>query len=329
MDTENEFQPLDLKAIAREAAKSFGLSIIDDRQFWPSPASVTADILKNACFTAASENAASAVSQALGKQVEALTSSIDVEYSESGAMGDFDAVVARYATDLVLDFSTFGAAKTWDEKVLVVREALNAVLTVAEIDTWVLPLSVAQLLEYANTDERLKEAEGLKKAIAALSYPGSTQGDEMPEFIKRKNAEAAKPKIDKGAEEAQWEEAAPEPAGDTAWVDEASDITEETWEEPVAPATKTPSAKAPAATGVERLGCAMIDAAGISNDVMAEVMGISKPYYSMIKSGKRPWPGIKDAQAVLLAKEIDARAEAIAALREALDLGEIRKAQVS
>jgi len=407
------FEPLDLKQIACDAAKDFGLSLMGDMTYWTHPGNITAEQVFKLATEAALENATTAVSQKLGKQVEAITGSVDLLYSQEGALADFDAVIATYAKDLKLDFSTWpgsivndeksGPRKaTWDDKIMAVRTALNTVLTVAEIESWVPPLTVAQLLEYRNTDPRLKDIEGLGKAISALNYPGSTPSvdptdpGDPPAFMDRRNKkedDMAKKKAATPAASDGWDDPAPTTvrywchaesgslfttnneaeelkaaegacdeldedqykvalqqqkeqaakAGTDGWDDAAPAKTDgDGWDEPAAPATphfdgwddpapaapannKSVRGKAAGATGTPPKIGAMLDACGITNDVMAVIMSNSGPYISMLKSGKRRWPGMTPEQVVALRFELDQRKEAIAALEEALDLGTVQQ----
>ena len=327
-------EPLDLKDIARKAATDFGLSLLDDRSYWTHPQSITADMVFNLCTEVAHENAASAVSQQLGKLIEAITASVDFAYSADGAFADFDAVIETYAKDIKLDFSAWpGNKASWDDKVLVVRTALNAVLTTKSIGAWLAPITTEQLLAYANKDDRL-HTEGLRKDIAALSYPGATVPRDptdpgpIPEFLdrnKKENTMAKKTKTD----DSGWDD---EPAtvivktDDSGWEENAPS-DEVDWGEPApAPDNKGVRGASPYNnTGMSPKFCIMADLAGISNDVMAVIMSNSKPYYSMIKSGKRKWPGLAPEQIAGMRTELQARREAIAQLESALALDEIIK----
>jgi hypothetical protein len=339
-------EPLDLKAIARKAAADFGLSMIDDRSFWTHPQSITAEQVLKLCTETARENAGSAVSQKLGKLIEAITASVDLAYNTDGALADFDTIIASYAKDLVLDFSAWPGTKApWDDKIMAVRAALNAVLTLDSIGEWLAPITVAQLLGYANKDERL-HGEDLRKAIAALNYPGAsvsadpTDPGDIPAFLDRRNKQEAsvakKTKVDAAGwddepgqttdVQAQAEAPPPDNWDDEPAPAEAADPWADPWADPE-PVAENKGVRGATHhdTGISPKLCIMADLAGVSNDVMAVLLSQSRPYYSMIKSGKRKFPGLTTGQKDALLVELNQRMEAIKELATELMLGEITK----
>lgn len=99
-----------------------------------------------------------------------------------------------------------------------------------------------------------------------------------------------------------------EPAGEAAPLDAGWDDVE-----PVATSPKLP---------------ALASIAGIQDSDMAEIMGIGKSYYSQIKNGKRPWPGLKPDQVARLSVELQARRDAISAIASALSTDAVLKTEL-
>ena len=103
-----------------------------------------------------------------------------------------------------------------------------------------------------------------------------------------------------------------------------------------APAAEAPAAEAPApaldagwddaeptATAQNLPGLA--SAAGIADGEMATLLGMSKGYYSQVRNGKRPWPGLKPDQVQRLRAELAGRREAIDAVEAALSTADVLK----
>ena len=80
---------------------------------------------------------------------------------------------------------------------------------------------------------------------------------------------------------------------------------------------------APVATAPTLPG--LLSTAGIPDTDMAAILGLSKGYYSMIRNGKRPWPGVKPDQVQRLRLELHARREAIDAIDQALSTDAVLK----
>lgn len=296
---------LNVKQIAEKAAGEFGLSLKDDPTAWADAATVTPAEVVRQCNEAARDNARSALSRALGKVSELIATEMDVAISEDGPLADLSAVLAQHVEGLDVDLSGVEAAADWQGRVDALREALGLAVHGYPVQ----PVSIADVLAYANEDPRL-HAPGLRKGIAAIAEPAALKDEEVPAFLRRGvQAEPA----------AEWDDdepAAPEPV-----IEPAAD-----WDDEPAPAATPARQRAAAApSGPVPELVRIVIAAGITDTEMAGVLGVSKSYYSLIRNGKRPWPGLKPDQAKALRAEVDARTEALAAVRDALDSGAVLK----
>lgn len=288
----NEITPINLSKVAQSAANDFALAMRDDRQIWDTEEPITAEDVRRECFNAASENATSAVYRAVGKLITPLAMALDLEAHENGALADFDAVLANYTEDMQADFTGVEDIKDWEAKLDYVRGAL---VECVKAKTAIAPLTVQQLLDYANSDPRL-HVEGLRKEISALDYKGAANvfadddiGD-IPAALKR----------DKPAKHP------------TDFVTKEID-----WDAEEAPRVKKTIKQAKQIAGEPKL-CALAKVAGFSVKDMAEILGVSNGYYSFMTRGERKWTGLKPDQISKLLVELESRVEAINAMREAL-----------
>jgi hypothetical protein len=297
---------INLQEIGDKAAGEFGLSLLDDKQIWESETPPTAEEIKAVCFEVAEGNAKSAIARAVGKLAEPITQDIDVAIAEDGPLAGLDGVLAMYIQDAQFndpDFmNMFVELKSWDAKIELVREKLRTVCLKYKFK----PLTVAQLLAYVNSDPRL---EGSAKAVSALDYEGASDvfvQNEMlpiPEALKR--VKTVKP--------------APAPAVvDTSFFDDEPSIPA-VGQVPVTFMRREAPASGP------RL-CALAAAAGIPDQDMASLLNVSKSFYSLIRSGKRPWNGMKPDRVEALKLELEARKEIIDELAAELEAGFVTKA---
>ena len=294
---------LNVKQIAEQAAGEFGLSLKDDPTAWADAATVTPAEVVRQCNEAARENARSALSRALGKVSELIATEMDVAVAEDGPLADLASVLAQHVEGLDVDLSGVEAAADWQGRVDALREALGLAVHGYPVP----PVSIADVLAYANEDPRL-HTPGLRKGIAAVAEPTTLKDEEVPAFLRR--GVQAEPAADWDDEPA----AEPEAPATADWDDEPA---------PVATPARQRAAAAPSGPVPPLVGLAV--AAGLTDTEMAAILGLSKSYYSLIRNGKRPWPGLKPDQAKALRVEVDARAEALSAVRDALDGGAVLK----
>lgn len=287
---------LNVKQIAEKAAGEFGLSLKDDPTAWADAATVTPAEVVRQCNEAARENARSALSRALGKVSELIATEMDVAIAEDGPLADLASVLAQHVEGLDVDLSGVEAAADWQGRVDALREALGLAVHGYPVP----PVSIADVLAYANEDPRL-HTPGLRKGIAAVAEP--------PAFLRR--GVQAEPAADWDDEPATPEPAA-EPTAD--WDDEPA---------PAATPTRQRAAAAPSGPVPPLVGLAV--AAGLTDTEMAAILGLSKSYYSLIRNGKRPWPGMKPDQVKALRAEVDARMAALVSVHDALDDGAVLK----
>jgi hypothetical protein len=314
---------LNVKQIAEQAASEFGLSLKDDPTAWPAGAATMPNEVVRQCNEAARENARSALSRALGKVSELIATDMDVAISEDGPLADLPAVLAQHVEGLDVDLSGVEKAEDWQGRVGALREALG----MAVHGFPVAKLSPDSINAYIADDPRLAALAASLKHGAAVSIEtsaaaveaienGNLKDEDIPAFLRR------------GA-------AAAEPAGD-AWDDPATDEEAKLheihgpetadWDDEPAPAatpTRQRAAAAPSGPVPPLVGLAV--AAGLTDTEMAAILGLSKSYYSLIRNGKRPWPGMKPDQAKALRKEISERYHALMAVAHALDEGAVLK----
>lgn len=295
---------LNVKQIAEKAAGEFGLSLKDDPTAWADAATVTPAEVVRRCNETARENARSALSHALGKVSELIATEMDVAISEDGPLADLTNVLAQHVEGLDVDLFGVEAAADWQGRVDALREALGLAVHGYPVP----PVSIVDVLAYANKDPRL-HAPGLRKGIAAVAEPAALKDEEVPAFLRR-GATAAEPAGDWDDEPA----AEPEAPATADWDDEPA---------PAATPTRQRAAAAPSGPVPPLVGLAV--AAGLTDTEMAAILGLSKSYYSLIRNGKRPWPGVKPDQVRALRAEVDARKAALVSVHDALDDGAVLK----
>ena len=281
---------LNVKQIAEQAASEFGLSLKDDPTAWPAGAATMPNEVVRQCNEVARENVRSALSRALGKVSGLIATDMDVAISEDGPLADLPAVLAQHVEGLDVDLSGVEKAEDWQGRVEALREALG----VAVHGFPAPPVSIADVLAYANEDPRL-HTPGLRKGIAAIAEPAGDAWDDPATDEEAKLHEIHGP-------------------GTADWDDEPA---------PVAAPTRQRAAAAPSGPVLPLVGLAV--AAGLTDTEMAAILGLSKSYYSLIRNGKRPWPGMKPDQVKALRAEVDARMAALVSVHDALDDGAVLK----
>lgn len=347
---------LNIHDTAKQAASEFGLSMKDDPTLWPAGDEITAEQVRKACNATALENARSALSRALGKIAETVATDMDVALAEDGPLADLEAVLAQHVEDgPEIDLSGVASAADWQARVEAMREAF----AVAVQGYHVPPLPVIDIMHYVGSDPRL-DGEVMRTvallrgpehekpdAPAALMLNGGGDEWDEPDTEVKDEADAADPWAEEDAAPAARERGKPAPGRKRRTKaeiaeDEALDAAEAQaelnhdfpghpdaaagdWdEEPAAPALDAGWDDAePAATAPNLPG--LTSAAGIADTDMATILGIAKGYYSLIRNGKRPWPGLKPDQVQRLKTELAARREAIAAVEAALSTDAVLK----
>lgn len=307
---------LNVKQIAEQAAKEFGLSLKDDPTAWPAGAATMPNEVVRQCNEVARENVRSALSRALGKVSELIATDMDVAISEDGPLADLPAVLARHVEGLDVDLSGVEKAEDWQGRVEALREALG----MAVQGFPVAKLSPDSINAYIADDPRLAALAVSLKHGAAVSIEtsaaaveaienGDLKDEDIPAFLRRGTA-AAEPAGDWDDEPA----AEPEAPATADWDDEPA---------PVATPARQRAAAAPSGPVPPLVGLAV--AAGLTDTEMAAILGLSKSYYSLIRNGKRPWPGMKPDQVKALRAEVDARMAALVSVHDALDEGAVLK----
>jgi len=307
---------LNVKQIAEQAASEFGLSLKDDPTAWPAGAATMPNEVVRQCNEVARENVRSALSRALGKVSELIATDMDVAISEDGPLADLPAVLAQHVEGLDVDLSGVEKAEDWQGRVEALREALG----MAVHGFPVAKLSPDSINAYIADDPRLAALAASLKHGAAVSIEtsaaaveaienGDLKDEDIPAFLRRGTA-AAEPAGDWDDEPA----AEPEAPAAADWDDEPA---------PVATPARQRAAAAPSGPVPPLVGLAV--AAGLTDTEMAAILGLSKSYYSLIRNGKRPWPGMKPDQVKALRAEVDARMAALVSVHDALDEGAVLK----
>ncbi len=325
---------------AEKAADEFGLSMKDDPTLWPEGSAPTLAVIQATCNTVATENARSAMSRGLGKIAELVATECDVAIAEDGPLANLENVLCEHLEDGPdIDLSAVLAAPDWQARVEAVREAF----AVAVQSFPVPPRPHDEVATYIELDPRLA-----KLGVAATSKPdvpatllvnqGGDDWDE-PDLSDTNDwddaAPTAAPKRERGKPSPgkarrTKAEIAEDEAADRADVDSGMDPAEpDAWDEE--PASEAPAPvldagwddAAPVATAPTLPG--LLSTAGIPDTDMAAILGLSKGYYSMIRNGKRPWPGVKPDQVQRLRIELHARREAIDAIDQALSTDAVLK----
>lgn len=337
---------LNIFETAKKAASEFGLSMKDDPTLWQAGDEITAEQVRKACNATALENARSALSRALGKIAETVATDMDVALAEDGPLADLDAVLAQHVEDgPEIDLSMVATAADWGARV----EALREAFAVAVQGYHIPPLPVIDIMHYVGSDPRL-DGEVMRTvsllrgpehdkpdAPAALMLNGGGDEWDEPDTEVKGEADATDPWADEEAAPVARERGKPAPgrkrrtkaeiaedeAADRADADNAAKVGPQAaagdWDEPETPAPALDEGwddAAPAATAPNLPG--LVNAAGIADSEMAELLGLAKGYYSLIRNGKRPWPGLKPDQVQRLRAELASRREAIAAVEAAL-----------
>lgn len=307
---------LNVKQIAEQAASEFGLSLKDDPTAWPAGAATMPNEVVRQCNEVARENVRSALSRALGKVSELIATDMDVAISEDGPLADLPAVLAQHVEGLDVDLSGVEKAEDWQGRVEALREALGKAVhgfPVAKLSPDSINAYIADDPRLAALAVSLKHgaAVSIETSVAAVEAieNGDLKDKDIPAFLRRGTA-AAEPAGDWDDEPA----AEPEAPAAADWDDEPA---------PAATPTRQRAAAAPSGPVPPLVGLAV--AAGLTDTEMAAILGLSKSYYSLIRNGKRPWPGMKPDQVKALRAEVDARMATLVSVHDALDDGAVLK----
>lgn len=333
---------LNIHDTASKAASEFGLSMKDDPTLWPEGEPITAEAVRKACNASALENARTALARSLGKIAETVATDMDVALAEDGPLADLDAVLAQHVEDgPEIDLSGVAAAADWDARVEALREAFGVAVQGYHLP----PLPIIDLMAYVGSDPRL-DGEVMRTVAAltgpeharpdvpaALTLAGSWDDEDEPDAVDPWADEEPDPvarergKASPGRKRRTKAEIAEDEAADRAEIkpgaicsqDDADAVmakmaADNGWDDEDAPVVAT-APNLPGLTG----------AAGIADMDMAAILGIAKGYYSLIRNGKRPWPGLKPDQVQRLRVELAARREALDAIGQALTTDTVLK----
>jgi hypothetical protein len=304
---------MDIKAEIARAAAEWPLSLRDDpTAFGPSDTWLSVTDKANAAIR---ENARSAISRGLGKLVDDVAVACEVEIEENGGLADLDEVIARFAPGLEVETAPIYEASDWTARVAAIRQAFGLAVAGMPIST----VDEKQLREFVGSELRLAHLHG-----AAL--PQKPKHDlEIPADLDRRkkdiyqdaadNMKAPGPLIEGNARvigiapelaagygddfkppafiAKAFEQAAPAADDGDGWDDE-----------PPAPATPAPAKAAKGDAPVSPIAsiAAHLSELGVRDADLAEAIGISRPYLSLMRKGERTWsPATPERMAALRA----------------------------
>lgn len=330
------------KETAEKAAAEFGLSMKDDPTLWPEGSTPTLAVVTKACNDTAIECARSAMSRGLGKIAETVATEFDVAIAEDGPLADLEAVLNEHLYDGPdIDLSAVLAAPDWQARVEATREAFGVAVQSFDVPA----RSAEEIALYVELDPRLSKlgiVSGSKPDVpqSLLVNQGGDEWDE-PDAEVKDEPDA----VDQWADEAPKRERGKPSPGKARRTkaeiaeDEAADARDAArdteigaamdWDDEPASGAPAPALDAgwddaePTATAANLPGLA--SAAGIADGEMATLLGMSKGYYSQVRNGKRPWPGLKPDQVQRLRAELAGRREAIDAVEAALSTADVLK----
>lgn len=330
------------KETAEKAAAEFGLSMKDDPTLWPEGSTPTLAVVTKACNDTAIECARSAMSRGLGKIAETVATEFDVAIAEDGPLADLDAVLNEHLYDGPdIDLSAVLAAPDWQARVEATREAFGIAVQSFDVPA----RSAEEVALYVELDPRLSKlgiVSGSKPDVpqSLLVNQGGDEWDE-PDAEVKDEPDA----VDQWADEApKRERGKPSPGrarrtkaeiaeDEAADARDAAAVAEQVmpveWDDEPSSEAPAPALDAgwddaePTATAANLPGLA--SAAGIADGEMATLLGMSKGYYSQVRNGKRPWPGLKPDQVQRLRAELAGRREAIDAVEAALSTADVLK----
>lgn len=300
---------IDVRKLAAEAAKGFGLSLKDDPTAWgaadgDSIAAFSAlDIVDN-CHAEAKRCAASGVASVLGRASEGIATAMDVAIYEDGPLADLDAVWAQHVIGLSVDLTGVAAAKDWQGRVDALREAIAR--AAPSVSAAIPAPEIADVLAYAESDYRLREAPALMAELARL---GGDDDFKPPAFVAKAFPQEAAP-----ADTWDDEPGAPAPV-ETSWDDELAPVEK--------PKRRKPNNSGPHPTPASKVPNFLTGllAAGVTKADVARLLGFSDSYIGYIAAGKKPWPGLRPDQVEALRADLTIRRDA---LNEALAVAEGR-----
>lgn len=277
------------QAIA-EAVRSAPLSLKDDPTRWPAGSAVNVQVVCDALAEAAHENLVSAVVRTLGRQAGEIAASIEMARDEDGALADLDAVLAGYVVGLKIDLRDVRREDPWQDQVDALLGAIgNAVKTLRPPS-----VPVDDLVAYIKLDPRLCGLPALIGAnLSALRGAELNEAD-IPAFLK-----PAAPSADLWADEPDAADTPDEPDAADPWAD--------TPEQPKPARAKRSKSKKSSSHPL----CDALNVAGMRDVDVSEIMGRDRSYYSLVRNGRRAWPGLLPSQVAALTVELQARREGI------------------
>lgn len=303
---------MDIRAEIERAAAEWPLSLRDDpTAFGSSDTWLSVTDKANAAIR---ENARSAISRGLGKLVDDVAVACEVEIEENGGLADLDEVIARFAPGLEVETTPIYEASDWTARVAAIRQAFGLAVAGMPIST----VDGKQLREFVGSELRLAHLHG-----AALPQKPKHELEIPADLDRRKkdiyqdaadNLKTAGPLIEGSARvigfapelaagygddfkppafvAKAFEQPEPEPSSDDGWDDEPAPATPAP-----AKATKGDAPVSPVASIAAHLS-----ELGVRDADLAEAIGISRPYLSLMRKGERTWsPATPERMAALRA----------------------------
>lgn len=311
---------IDVEQITRDAIAGVPSSLKDDPTAW-SDAPDLEDV-KDAVSQSAYDNVASAVAKAFGAASGEIAALMDFAIAEDGPLADLDAVWDAEITGTPIrpDLTELFSATDWQGQV---DALLGAMRQVAK--------RVADTARGAVPDSLVQSTIALDPRLAHLTVPDTFT---PPAFLGLDANDNPNEQIiwDDGPEtEGEWTDT-PDPSGPVRARTPSRHIPEaDPWadDEPV-----TPESVMAVETGRRGRGkrngapvpklCSLLELAGFADKDVAAALGFDKSYYSLMRSGKRPWAGVRDEAVAKLLQELNGRRDALEQALVSLDTDEVR-----
>ncbi len=175
--------PIDVAALAAEAAGSFPAAMLDDPTLWPAGGAPMPNEVSAAVNDTIRSNFRSMVARKIGAIVQDAATDMDTVIAEDGPLADLAGVWSMYVTGLDLeDFSAIHKAKDWTARVEALKDTVIPLIEGLPAPR----ASVEQINAYIATDPRLADlavslAHGAAAPIKAEPAPARSVWDDEDE----------------------------------------------------------------------------------------------------------------------------------------------------
>ncbi len=292
-----------IRMITKEVIEILPQALHDDPTAFPDPASITREEIAEALDTTGRDMIMSTVRSRLGKQLDAFVQAVDVEWKGEDAWGDYEHIINDLLADPInaepaaetIRKVWGGLGKDWEAKLDTAKTALRMVAD---------ELITTGLAGFVVDEDMVTRYVQLRPDLEKLMDEAEAEAQAYYESLNEKNAEEA------GSLEhlvaSLTEDAVAEPAGSIDWDDD----DEPGQADPPPAETPAPPEPAPVLDALVSVG---FDAKEI-----ASLLGVSGSFVSMVRTGKRPFPALKDHQRAAFLEALEKRRVAIEDLAHAI-----------